>query len=165
MAGFTGSTETVENVPGDIQALRQGFASFLMNQGFGGLDTGTPDVSAYQKLFKQTNANNFAQAKESAGNLTGSGFANKLGEAASQADVQQGSFLAQLLESSKQANASRLAGLLSPFMNTGVGPPSQVYHPGFLDYLGQGGAQVLGAAGSAGGFGKLFGGGGAAGGA
>ena len=157
MAGFTGSTNTVENVPGDIKGLREGFASFLMNQGFNGLNTGAPDITPYQKLFEQTNAHNFAQAKESAGNLTGSGFANKLGQAASQADVQQGSFLAQLLEQSKQANANRLATILSPFINTGVAPPSQTYQPGFLDYAAQAGGQVLGAAGGAGGFSKLFG--------
>lgn len=156
MSGFMGSTSTTENIPGDIKGLREGFASFLMNQGFNGLNTGAPDITPYQKLFEQTNAHNFAQAKESAGNLTGTGFANKLGDAAAQADAQQGSFLAQLLESSKQANANRLASLLTPFINTGVAAPTTTYQPGFLDYLTQGGSQVLGAAGGAGGFSKLF---------
>lgn len=156
MSGFMGSTQTTENVPGDIADLRKGFASFLMNQGFSGLDTGTPDVSAYKDLFKQQNAENFAQAKEASGNLTGTGYANKLGAAARKADVEQGSFLANLFETAKQNNANRLATILSPFLNTGVAAPTTSYQPGFLDYLTQGGSQVLGAAGGAGGFSKLF---------
>jgi hypothetical protein len=156
MSGFMGSTKTTENVPSDIVDLRKGFASFLMNQGFGALNTGAPDISAYQDLFKQQNAENFAQAKEASGNLTGTGYANKLGAAARKADVEQTSFLANLLENAKQANANRLAQVFSPFANTGVAAPTTSYQPGFLDYLTQGGSQVLSAAGGAGGFSKLF---------
>lgn len=108
MSGFTGKTVTTENVPGDIKGLRSGFADFLMKQGFSGLNTGTPDLDPYQKLFEMQNANNFAQAKESAGNLTGSGYGARIGRAAQEATTEQGGFLANLLEQSKQANASRL---------------------------------------------------------
>jgi hypothetical protein len=138
MSGFTGSTQTVEQVPGDIAGLRSGFASWLQNQGFQGLQTGAPDITPYQKMFEQQNAFNLAQAKEASGNLTGSGFANTLGKTVGRSNVEQGAFLANLLEESKQANASRLASILSPFLNTGVGPPQQQYQPGFLDYLFEG---------------------------
>lgn len=156
MSGFTGSTKTTENIPGDIKGLREGLASFLQNQGFNGLLTGAPDITPYQQLFKQLNDQNFAQVKESSGNLTGTGYANKLGAAAAKADTEQSAFLANLLEQSKQANASRLASVLSSFANTGVAAPTTTYQPGFLDYLTQGAADVAGAAGQAGGFGKLF---------
>jgi hypothetical protein len=156
MSGFTGKTETIENVPGDVKGLRSGFADFLMKQGFEGLNTGTPDIAPFQKLFAQQNDLALAQAKESSGNLTGSGFANNLGKTAARGATEQGAFLSQLLEQSKQSNSNRLAQLLSSFTNTGVGSPETVYKPGFLDYATSLGGSVAGAAGSAGGFGKLF---------
>ena len=156
MSGFTGKTVTTENVPGDVKGLRSGFADFLMKQGFGGLDTGAPDIAPYQKLFQQQNDANFAQAKESAGNLTGSGYGNAIGKAAERATVDQGGFLANLLEQSKQQNASRLASVLLPFLNTGVASPTTSYQPGFLDYATQAGTALAGG----GAFNSLFGAGG-----
>lgn len=153
MSGFTGKTVTTENVPGDIKGLRSGFADFLMNQGFGGLDTGTPDIRPYEKLFEQRNAMNFAQAKESAGNLTGSGYGARVGRAAQEATTEQGGFLANLLEQSKQQNASRLAQVLLPFLTTGVGSPTTSYQPGFLDYAAGAGTALAGG----GAFNNLFG--------
>lgn len=160
MSGFLGKSVTQENVPGDIAGLRKGFADYLTSGGFGGLNTGAPDLQPYKDLFTQQNAQTFAQAKESAGNLTGTGYGNRIGAAAQRTAVEQGGFLANLLEQSKQANASRMAQVLLPFLNTGVAPPSQSYQPGFLDYLTQGASGVLSAVGGAGGFGQLFGGGG-----
>lgn len=156
MSGFMGQTKTMENVPGDIAGLRAGLSDFLLQGGFEGLNTGTPDLQPYKDLFTQQNATNFAQAKEASGNLTGTGYANNLGKAAARADVEQGAFLANLLEQSKQQNSQRLASVLLPFITAGVGAPQQVHQPGFLDYLTSAGAQVAGAAGAAGGFGKLF---------
>jgi len=154
MSGFLGKTETVENVPGDVKGLRGGFADFLAKGGFEGLNTGTPDLEAYQKMFRDQNELTFAQAKESSGNLTGTGYGNRVGRAAQRASTEQGSFLASLMEQSKQANSNRLASVLLPFLNTGVGPPSQQYQPGFLDYAIQGAGAVAGAVGGAGGFGR-----------
>lgn len=158
MSGFMGKTQTQENVPGDVKGLRAGASQFLQGQ-MGGLNVGAPDISAYEKMFAQRNELGLAGAKEAAGNLTGSGFAAALGNYAGRAATEQGGFLAQLLEASKQNNANRLAGLVSTFGTAGVAPPSQTYQPGFLDYLTQAGSQVAGAAGAAGGFGNLFGGG------
>lgn len=153
MSGFTGKTVTTENIPGDITGNRQGLSEFIKNQGFGGLMTGTPDIQPYQELFKQQNAFNNAQAKEDAGNLTGSGFANTFGRSVARANVEQGAFLADLLERSKQQNASRFASVVLPFLTTGVGPPTQSYQPGILDYAAQAGTSL--AAGGA--FNKFFG--------
>lgn len=156
MSGFLGKTTTVENIPGDVKGLRSGFADFLTKGGFSGLDTGAPDIQSIVDMFTMQNKEAFAGAKEASGNLTGSGYGNKLGNAARKASLEQGGFLANLLEGSKQNNANRLASVLMPFLNTGVSSPTQQYTPGFLDYAMQGGAAVAGAAGTAGGFGKLF---------
>lgn len=144
MSGFTGKTVTTENIPGDISGLRENFSAFLQNQGFGGLNTGTPDIEPYRKLFEQQNQFNFAKAKESAGNLTGTGYGARIGRAAQEATTEQGGFLANLLEQSKQQNASRLAQVLMPFLTTGVGAPTTSYQPGFLDYAVQGGTALAG---------------------
>lgn len=154
MSGFLGKSVTQEQVPGDIVGLRKGFAEHLMQGGFEGLNTGTPDLKAYQDLFTMQNERSFAQAKESAGNLTGTGYGNRIGRAAGDAATAQGGFLANLLEQSKQANASRLASVLLPFLNQGVGPPQTQYQPGFLDYALQGAGQVATAYAGAGGFNK-----------
>jgi hypothetical protein len=150
MAGFTGSTKTMQNIPSDVAPLRQQLAGALGKQGFDWLSPNAPDISPFLQLFSQQNAQNLAQAKESAGNLTGTGYGNRLGAATQRADVEQGAFLANLLEQSRQANANRLASILSPFLNAGVAPPQQVYQPGFLDYATQGLAGAAGAAGSLG---------------
>lgn len=156
MSGFLGSTKTIENVPGDVKGLRKGFSDYLLKGGFSGLDTGTPDLQPFKDLFTMQTDQALAHAKESAGNLTGTGYGARIGRAAGDAATQQGAFLSQLLEQSKQQNASRLASVLMPFLNTGVSAPTTAYQPGFLDYALQGGAAIAGAAGQAGGFGKLF---------
>lgn len=142
MSGFTGKTVTSESVPGDVAGTRGDFASWLGSQGFDKLATDSPDLEPYRRLFEQQNARTFAQAKESVGNLTGTGLTNTLGNAAAQASTSQGAFLADLLSRTQAANADRFAGVLTPFLNTGVGPPQQSYQPGFLDYLTQGAMQI-----------------------
>lgn len=93
-------------------------------------------------MFARNRAQAGAQAKETAGNLTGSGFANTLGTAIGRSTEEENSFLAQLMSGERQANANRFAGLL--------GIPGQTqgqvaYQPGFLDYW----MQALQAAGPA----------------
>lgn len=156
MSGFMGSTKTMENVPGDVKGVRKGLAGAINEQGFDWLNPDAPDIAPFLELFSQQNARNYAQAKESSGNLTGTGYGNRVGRAMERGNVEQGAFLANLLENSRQGNSNRLASILSSFVNTGVGPPQQVYQPGFLDYATQGAMGVAGAAGSAGGFSKLF---------
>lgn len=152
MSGFLGKSVTTENVPGDIKGLRSSFADYLMKGGFEGLNTGTPDLQAMKDLWTQQNAQTFAQAKEASGNLTGTGYGNRIGAAAQRAGTEQGAFLSNLLEQSKQQNASRLAQVLLPFLNTGVGAPSTSYQPGFLDYAIGGAGQVFSGIASGGGF-------------
>ena len=98
MSGFLGKSVTTENVPGDIKGLRSSFADYLMKGGFEGLNTGAPDLQAMKDAYTQQNKSIFAQAKESAGNLTGTGYGNRIGAAAERASVDQGAFLANLLE-------------------------------------------------------------------
>lgn len=157
MSGFIGKTKTQSGVSPDIEGLRTGFADYLTNRGFGDLDTGAPNTDAYKKLFQQQNDQSFAQAKESSGNLTGSGYGAAMGKAAGQAATSQGAFLADLLQRSQDANANRHLSAILGLGTSGVAPPQTTYQPGFIDYLASGGGDVLSAAGSAGGFGKLFG--------
>ena len=126
---------------------------YLGNGGFNNLFPQTSvDKAAlqpYMDLFTQQNTRNFAQAKESAGNLTGSGFANTLGARASEADSQQGAFLANLLESRRTNDANRMASLL---LGVTQGAGEKAYQPGFLDYALQGlgaAAPLIAAGGSA----------------
>ena len=150
MSGFTGSTKTMENVPSDAKGVRRGLGRAIEGIGFDWLNPDAPDIAPFLELFSQQNARNYAQAKESSGNLTGTGYGNRVGRAMERSNVEQSAFLANMLEQARQGNANRLASILSTFANTGVGPPQQVYQPGFLDYATQG---AIGAAGALGGLG------------
>lgn len=123
----------------DKEGLYNDLVKFLGGNGFAGLFPETAidqkAMQPYLDMFTQQNTRNFAQAKESAGNLTGSGFANTLGARASEADVQQGAFLAQLMEARRTGDANRMAGL---FANATQGAGQKAYQPGALDYLFQG---------------------------
>lgn len=154
MSGFLGKTETVNNVPTDVAPLRKGFADFLGKGGFEGLNTGAPDIQAIKDMFTMQTDAVLGQAKESAGNLTGTGYGNAMGGAARKAALEQGGFLANLLEGSKQNNANRLASVLMPFLSTGVSSPTQQHTPGFLDYAIGGAGQAFSGLASGGFFNK-----------
>lgn len=127
-----------EMSPGDIQGFRKQMLDFINNQGLGtalhGADQG-PDMAPFQKMFQQTRAEGLAQAKESAGNLTGSGFGNILGAAAGRSIAEENSFLAGLKENARQKSADRFLQLIGQVPGF-VGQTG--YQPGFLDYLMQG---------------------------
>lgn len=148
--GLTGKTKSYSNVNAGTEGLDNSLVQYLLHSGFGQLNPGTPDINdpsldPYRALFAQQNALNFAQAKESAGNLTGSGFANTLGSAVARSNVEQGSFLANLLEQRRQADAQRYMSLVLGTLGSPAGGRTLAYQPGFLDYASQG----LGAAASA----------------
>ncbi len=132
--------------PGDIGNLRGDTANALSNAGFEnlfGFGQSTEELRApFEQLFAQQNERNFAQAKESAGNLTGSGVGNLIGNASQRASTEQGAFLAQLLEQRRRADQDRFAGLLSSFGTAGVTGPQSFFQPGFLDSLLEGGSSV-----------------------
>jgi len=132
---------------------------FLQSQGgglgglFPGTSTGNVDIQPYLDLFTMQNARNLAQAKESAGNLTGSGLATSIGQEAGRASTEQGAFLANLFEARRMGDANRRAQLLLGALGSPAGSVTNAYQPGALDYLFQGASAAapffLGPAGAA----------------
>lgn len=142
MSFLTGKTK--EMAPGDIIDFRKQLESILSAQG--GASTLFPsatDLTPFQKMFEQNRAVGLAQAKESAGNLTGSGFANAMGSAAGRSILEENAFLADLMNRNQQANAQRWLQLAGGIPGMGG---QMAYQPGFMDYLLQGGSQVASAA-------------------
>lgn len=108
MSFLTGSQVTPPTTVGGISAIT-------------GLDSTGQVPQAYQSLWSSALAPILAQAKESSGNLTGTGLSNNLGTAAGQS---LSSFLLNYLGMTS-GNANRLA-------------TSESYQPGLLNYLFQG---------------------------
>jgi len=132
MSFLTGQTKQISSgQPGDIAGLRKGIIDFLTTQGFGTALTGGGVTDQEQSLFQKSLAPVLAQAKESAGNLTGSGLGNIIGTAAGRSTSD---FLLNLLKQ----KASNYSSLLGGLTTAGVGPPTYGHQPGFLDYLFQG---------------------------
>lgn len=161
MSFLLGSVEQAPNANPDTTALQNNLVKFLQggdgfNRLFPGTEVNPEDMAPYLQLFTQQNARNFAQAKESAGNLTGSGFANTLGARAGEANAEQGAWLANLFEQRRMADANRAAGLMLGALNSNAGGVTTMYQPGFLDYALQGAGALAGA----GAFNGMFGGGG-----
>jgi len=112
-------------------------------------------MKPYQDLFSAQRGSALAQAKESAGNLTGSGYNNILGSAAAESIGQEQFILANLLNSLRGQEINRgltlrgqdigrnsdLLSMILGFSNSGT-PRGLAYQPGFLDYA----APVVGAA-------------------
>ena len=163
MPFLTGKNQMVEQVPGDITGLREDLAAWLQGQVPTGGRPGqygigapvTPDAPSdffvnqilgpTQDLFTQRREQALGQAKESAGTLTGSGFANTLGTATNRSLSEEQAILAQLINEdltrTQQGNIFQqdmLSRLLQGIGTAGVGPPQMTHTPGFLDYLFQG---------------------------
>lgn len=156
---LTGKTEQVNTIPPDILQLRSSLANFLMQglQGYGNeafgfgqggqgfqSQLGVPPESVlapYRELFSANREAGIAQAKESAGNLTGSGYNNILGDSLRQTLAGENVTLANLglqQQQFRQNQQEQFLRLLLGLSTTGVGPQGQAYTPGFLDYLFQG---------------------------
>lgn len=136
MSFLTGQTK--ELLPGDVQGFRKQLLDFIGNQGLGTVLRGAEqpiDLAPFQELFRQRREVGLAQAKESAGTLTGSGFANILGQTAGRSIAEENAFLGQLMENARQQSANRFLQLIGGVPGF-VG--QQGYQPGFLDYLFQG---------------------------
>jgi hypothetical protein len=142
MSFLMGKTQTRPNVSDETSGLHNSLIEYLTQQGFGGLNpTGQADpsmIEPYQKLFRDQNAQNFGQVKESAGTLTGSGLGNNLGIAAQRASTEQGAFLADMIERKRQADANRWSQLILGTLGSPAGGVTRTYQPGFLDYAIQG---------------------------
>lgn len=144
MSFLVGQTKQLPTSNAATTGAQQSLMQYLMQQhgGFNQLTPGTTvdqaSIQPYLDLFTQQNSRNFAQAKESAGNLTGSSLGSIIGAEAGRADVEQGAFLANLFEQRRQQDANRYMQTLLGGMGSPAGQVQNVYQPGFLDYLFQG---------------------------
>lgn len=169
---FGGRMSAYPTMPADVGQFRGGVLANL-GQHVGDLNV-NPNVAQTQSLdqlggansaffqnmlaqllptFTQNNALALAQAKESAGNLTGSGFANTLASGvnrsladenqlavqyanqALQQEMQRQQSQASLMAQILGGNADRYGGLISSFGNTGVGPAQYAQKPGASSLL------------------------------
>lgn len=145
MSFLVGKTQQTSNVNPQTEGLHKSLLSFLGGGQNGGLDRLFPaskvsseDMLPYLAMFQQQNARNFGQAKESAGNLTGSGLSSLIGQEAGRANVEQGAFLANLFENRRRSDADRFAQILLGSLGSPAGGINTYYQPGFLDYATQG---------------------------
>lgn len=125
----------VESSPKDTQTFRKQLFEFINSQGLNSSIAGSApseaQIAPYRAAFAQRRAETLAQAKEGAGNLVGSGFANTYGSAAGRSVADENAFLAGL----QQQNADRFMKLLQvPGQYVG----QMVHQPGLLDYAAQG---------------------------
>lgn len=147
MSGLTGQTKQLPNVNVDAQELIKQVLGFFSGQDIGqglfpSVKPTEEQTKPYTDLFRQNNAYGQAQAKETAGNLTGSGFANILGNKFGEQQARDNAFLANLFETRRMQDANRFAGTLLGALNSNAAAVSNAYQPGFLDY----GVAALGAA-------------------
>jgi hypothetical protein len=171
--GLVGHTEQIDTVPGDVKDLRAQFINALMqglpgnvnaafgfgqgSQGFSALDPSI--VKPYSDLFTAQRGEALGQAKESAGNLTGSGYNNLLGTSLAGSLASEQTTLANLGIQQQQFQQQRQQDFLRTLLGLTTQQAQVGYKPGFLDYLFKG-AQAAGPAIAA-----AVGGGGGAGGA
>ena len=87
-------------------------------------------------MFTAQRSQGLAQAKEAAGNLTGSGYNNILGSSAAESIANQQALTAQTLMGLRQQEIGRQQNFINSllgFATQGVGPNQAVYQPGLLD--------------------------------
>lgn len=134
---------------GIASQLQQGLSGNALAQGFQGiLGQGGPPpaqdtrffydniLKPYTDLFAAQRSAGLADAKEAAGNLTGSGYNNILGQSAAGSIANEQALTAQTLMGLRQQEIQRqqnMLGMLFGFAQQGVGPNQAVYQPGLLD--------------------------------
>ncbi len=140
MSFLFGQQKSLDRIPSDIQGLRGGVSDYFARQ-LEFLGGGEPSeffveniLGPARGMFAQNRELALAQAKESSGNLTGSGFANAMGTTVNRSLAQEDWILAQMLNAERQMQMQGMLG----FSTAGVGPPENVYQPGMLDYLFEG---------------------------
>lgn len=170
MSFLKGKVKEINTTPKDIQPLRGNIAQQLLQglngnalaQGFqGALGQGQPagqDTSffydnimkPYTDLFTAQRGAALGQAKESAGNLTGSGYNNILGSATAESLASEQALGAQTLMGLRGQELQRQQAflqMLMGFAQQGVQGTQVAYQPGFLDsilpFAGQLGGQLL----------------------
>lgn len=161
MPGLLGSQQQLPTTSKNNQQTYNDLLSWINGAGIQGLNPSvnpnSPENQAFLKpymdLFATQNARTLAQAKESAGNLTGSGLGNTIGARAGEAAAGENAFLSNLLEQHNQTSASRYASLILGALGSPAGQVQNYYQPGIMDYLLQGAGNVATAAAGAGAFG------------
>lgn len=142
MAGLIGKNEQLSTVTPEASGLLKQLIGFIgQGQGLDQLTPGTTvdkaSIQPYLDMFTQQNSRNLAQAKESAGNLTGSGLGSIIGQEAGRANTEQGAFLANLFEQRRQQDANRFLNLVLGSLGSPSAQVQNTYQPGLLDYGGQ----------------------------
>lgn len=144
----SGSVQQSQTGPQDVGPLRNAMMQFLLHgqsdpnsqfsqlsvPGFGNGQP-NPELDAINKLFDTTRTSALASAKESAGNLTGSGYNNLFGSALAQSLAQQQKQLADTGMQGSLANQNTFAQLFSQFGANGVGSQG-AYQPSGWASLG-----------------------------
>ena len=139
--------------PEDIEGLRKALAEFLQGQ-IGGLGPQDPKafslspffieqfIDPTKDLFTERRRGALAQGKESLGNLTGSGVAERLGDVTNRSLGQEQFLLSQILSgefnrqfAGREGQRDRISQLLGGFSTAGVGPPQIFTEEGFLSQL------------------------------
>lgn len=95
-------------------------------------------LKPYTDLFAAQRGAALGQAKESAGNLTGSGYNNILGASLAESIGNEQALTANTLMGLRQQELQRqqdFLRLLFGFASNGVGPNQAVYQPGLLDSI------------------------------
>jgi len=153
MGDLKGKSKVLDPTLGDVKPLRQQLISALMQGipgfqnsvfgmaqgGHGGYAPLDPSIVApYQQLFATNRADALGQAKESAGNLTGSGYNNILGTATAGSLAQENAQLAQLGMQNQQLQFQQQQAFAQLLAGLGSQQGQIAYQPGFLDYATQG---------------------------
>lgn len=146
MTFLLGKTNENRTVSDKTAGAHDSAIDWVTSQGYGGLnpqvDMNSPEVQAFQKLFRDQNAMAFGQAKESAGSLTGSGFGNYLGQAAGQAANSQGAYLANFLEQRRQNDANRFLQTILGLFGSPAAQIERTRTPGLLETVASGVGQA-----------------------
>jgi len=144
MPGLMGQVKSVPNTSGSTSGLNTELAQWLSQMGRGGgfgdqlFPSGGPkpgDVAPYEQFFKAQTDRALAQGKEQAGNLTGSGYANIMGQRAGEAATQQGAYIADIFERRRTSDADRFLQTMLGTMGSNAAGQTTMYQPGFLDSL------------------------------
>lgn len=142
--GGSGSVKQSQTGPQDVGPLRNSMMQFLLhgqsdpNSQFSqlsvpGFNNGqpNPELDAINKMFDATRAEALGQAKESAGNLTGSGNINLFGSALAQSLAAQQKQLADAGMQGAEDNQKTFANLFSQFGANNVGSQGAYQPSGF----------------------------------
>lgn len=158
MPFLVGKNEAVSNVGAGTENLQNMLVQLLGSGGNlerlfpkAGVDPAV--MQPYKDMFTMQNDRNFAQAKESAGNLTGSSLGHILGQEMGRASTEQGAFLANQAEGMRQNDTNRFVNLLLGALGSPAAGVQQMHTPGLLDYASQGAVGLA----SGGAFNGLFG--------